>query len=357
MLTIDRYIMQRFMAGVLLVLLLLLALFSFLALGEELGDVGKGQFMLPDALLVVVLTTPKRILELLPVTALLGGLMGLGAMANNRELIAIRAVGMSKRRIALTVTGLTLLLALAMTILQFTVVPAFEREASQLRTKAVPGTASKEGPTRAFWTRNGAWFIRVNDVLYDQRLADIEIYTTDRNDRLTQIVTAKSADYAGDNNWLLTDVQRTDLKYPQVVESTQKSVLWKDLLSEEQAGVLMLPLEALAPNDLFSTIRNMKHNHLDTQRYEIAFWQQVSLLPGLLSMALLSLPFLLGSVRTVSAGQRTVIGGMFGIGFYLVQQLAGHLAGVFDLNPMPVILSPSLLLLALAIVIIRRQRA
>lgn len=356
MLTIDRYVMQRFMSGVILVMVLLVALFSFLTLGEELGHVGKGLFTTPDAMMVTVLTIPKRALELLPVTALLGGLMGLGAMANNRELIAIRAIGMSKRRIALAVTGLTLLLAAVMTLLQFTVVPAFEREASQLRSKAIPGTASGEGATRAFWTRNGPWFIRVNDVLFDQRLADIEIYTTDKNDRLTQIIRAGTADYAGNDSWLLSDVRRSELKNLRVVDSTQKSVLWKGLLSEEQAGVLMLPLEALAPNDLFSTIRNMKHNHLDTQRYEIAFWQQVSLLPALLAMALLSLPFLLGSVRTVSAGQRAVFGGMVGIGFYLVQQLTGHMAGVFDLNPILTILSPPFLLLAVAIGFIRHQR-
>src|SRR5210317_582977 len=106
MLIVDRYIMQRFLAGVLPVMILLLALFSFLALAEELEDVGRGGFTMPDALMVVFLTTPKRIVELLPVTALLGGLLGLGAMANNRELIAIRTIGISKQRIGQTVAVL-----------------------------------------------------------------------------------------------------------------------------------------------------------------------------------------------------------------------------------------------------------
>src|SRR5210317_2563988 len=103
--------MQRFLIGIIPALLLLLALFSFMALAEELEDVGKGSFTLPDALMVVFLTTPKRIVELLPVTALLGGLLGLGTMANNHELIAIRSGGLSKVRIARTVTVLALLLA------------------------------------------------------------------------------------------------------------------------------------------------------------------------------------------------------------------------------------------------------
>lgn len=103
MLRIDRYIMTQFLAGIVPVLLLLLALFSFMALAEELEDVGKGGFTLADALLVVFMTTPKRIVELLPVTTLLGGLIGLGAMANHRELIAIRTIGISKLRIGQTV--------------------------------------------------------------------------------------------------------------------------------------------------------------------------------------------------------------------------------------------------------------
>jgi len=128
-LRIDRYIMQRFLLGIIPAMLLLLALFSFLALAEELEEVGKGGVTLPDALLVVFLTTPKRIVELLPVTALLGGLLGLGTMANNRELIAIRSGGISKRRIAKTVTMLAVFLGVCITLLQFFVEMAIHPDA------------------------------------------------------------------------------------------------------------------------------------------------------------------------------------------------------------------------------------
>ena len=78
MLRTDRYIMTQFVTGIIPVLLLLLALFSFMALAEELEEVGSGSFTLADALMVVFLTSPKRIVELLPVTTLLGGLIGYG---------------------------------------------------------------------------------------------------------------------------------------------------------------------------------------------------------------------------------------------------------------------------------------
>ena len=360
MLKIDRYIMQQFLMGILPVLLLLIALFSFMALAEELEEVGRGDFTLADALMVVFLTTPKRIVELLPVTALLGGLLGLGAMANHRELIAIRTSGLSKRRVAQTVSVLAIFLGIFITILQFAVVPGFEREAAQLRGKSLQGSEKGPGSTGAFWTRNGSYFIRVNAVRFDRTLADIEIYSTDANGRLGQLVQASSADYAGDDNWLLSGVvqselQKTKAHETRVRETAGESMLWEDLLSAEQASVLMLPLQALAPNDLVKTIANLRRNQLDTHAYEIVLWQQVSLLPALLAMALLSLPFLLGSVRSVSAGQRVMIGGLIGIGFYLVQQLSGHLAGILGMNPSFVILTPPLILLAVAIAAIRHR--
>lgn len=365
MLKIDRYIMQQFLAGIFPVLLLLIALFSFMALAEELEEVGRGDFTLPDALMVVFLTTPKRIVELLPVTALLGGLLGLGAMANHHELMAIRTSGLSKRRIALTVTVLAIFLAVFITALQFSVVPGFEREAAQLRGKSLHGTEKGSGSTGAFWTRNGAYFIRVNAVKFDRTLADIEIYATDVNGRLVQLIQATSADYAGDDNWLLSGVVQSELqdtRTPEtqawgtkVRETAGDTLLWKDLLSAEQASILMLPLEALAPSDLVKTIANLKRNQLDTHNYEVVLWQQVSLLPSLVAMALLSLPFLLGSVRSVSAGQRVMIGGLIGIGFYLIQQLSGHLAGILGMNPLLVILTPPFILLAVAIAAIRRR--
>jgi len=346
---IDRYIMQRFLLGIVPAMLLLLALFSFMALAEELEDVGTGGFTLPDALLVVVLTTPKRIVELLPVTALLGGLLGLGAMANNREIIAIRSGGISKRQIARTVAVLAVFLGIGITLLQFFVVPGFEREAADLRGQTLQGTETGGDPLSAFWTRNGDHLVRIDGVQSDRTLQGIEIYSTADRGRLVRLVQAGNALHAGQKDWLLTEVLDTRFHGAKILETEHRSLLWKDLLSEEQAAVLVLPLEALAPSDLLGTIIELRHNQLDTHHYEIVFWQQVSLLPGLLAMALMSLPFLLGSVRAVSASQRVMLGGLIGIGFYLLQQLSGHLASLLGLNPALVILTPPFILLAIAV--------
>ena len=356
MLRIDRYIMTQFVIGIIPALFLLLALFSFMTLAEELEDVGKGSYTLTDALWVVFLTSPKRIVELLPVTTLLGGLIGLGAMANHRELIVIRTIGISKQRIGQTVAVLAVFLGIFITALQFFVVPGFEHEAATLRAQASKNTGTESGNSQAIWTRNDRHFIRVKKVQAERTLLDIEIYTTDEQGRLTQLVQAESALYIEQENWLLIDVLESRFEDGQVFETTRDSMQWNALLSAEQAAALILPLEALAPNDLLKTIANLKQNQLDTHQYEIVLWQQISLLPSLLAMALMSLPLLLGSVRTVSASQRALTGGLIGIGFYLLQQLSGHLAGILGLNPSLLILTPPFVLLAIAITAIRHHK-
>ena len=107
---IDRYLSISFLGGCVPVLLLLLSLFSFLALSEALEDVGEGAYELVDALLVVVYTLPALVVDLLPVTVLLGGLLGLGVLANNLELISMRAAAITPVRIALPIIKLSVVL-------------------------------------------------------------------------------------------------------------------------------------------------------------------------------------------------------------------------------------------------------
>ena len=88
MLTLDRHIWLRVIKGYVLVMAILLSIFSLMAFVNELDMVGRGTYGIADAALNVLLTAPGRIVELAPVTALLGSIIGLGELAAGHELIA-----------------------------------------------------------------------------------------------------------------------------------------------------------------------------------------------------------------------------------------------------------------------------
>jgi lipopolysaccharide export system permease protein len=293
MIVLDRYIAFSYLKGMVPVMLLLLGLFSLLALTEELEEVGNGTFRLIDAFGVVFYTSPRRIVDLMPVTALLGGLMGLGALANHQELMAARAAGLSKARMARPVFEATLVLAALVVLMQSLLVD----DAGKLKT----------------------------------------------------LIQADQAAIIGDDTWLLEGVTRTRLSDLTAREDHIESTQWTNLLSQEQAEILILPLEALAPHDLVLYIRHLQDNDLDTHHFRVIFWKQVSIAIAVIAMGLLSLPLLVGSTRAVSASQRIIVGGLIGIVFYLLQQVTGHLAGLFRLVPSLTILTPVFLLLVISV--------
>jgi len=351
---IDRYIERNFLSGVVVVLAILVPLFGFLMLSEELELAGKGAFTTFDAVTVVAYSLPRLMLDLLPVTALLGVLIGLGAMANHRELIIINAFGYSAWRTAWPLVKVTAGIILLILLLQFLVTPKLELNAGLLRSKAT-SQSTMVGDDNEFWTRSGDQFIRIGELTeHGSGMSDVEIFELDRNGALLELVQASAADVLSDGQWLLEDVNTTDFSTSNVQEVHVQRMLWQSFLSAQQTSALVVPVEAMAPTDLYRHIRTLQKNNLDTHRLRIIFWQSLSLPVGLLAMALLGLPFLIGSVRSVSAGQRAAIGGGIGILFYLSEQMMGHLATLYHLPPAPAALAPDVLLLLLAIVIIHK---
>lgn len=88
----------------------------FVLMGEQ-DDVGVGNFSTRDAVIFMALNLPQQAWELLPISALIGSLVGLGALARGSELTILRAAGFSVWRIARAATIAGLLLTLLAAVL------------------------------------------------------------------------------------------------------------------------------------------------------------------------------------------------------------------------------------------------
>ncbi|PVV26359.1 MAG: LPS export ABC transporter permease LptG, partial [gamma proteobacterium symbiont of Ctena orbiculata] len=107
---LDRYIGRTVLIGIVGVLALLLVLIGFFELVAELEEV-EGGYTTSMAYTFVSLGMPRYCYELFPLATLLGSLLGLGVLAGNSELLAMRAAGVSIGRIVISVlkTGLLVL--------------------------------------------------------------------------------------------------------------------------------------------------------------------------------------------------------------------------------------------------------
>ena len=81
---LNRYIFRAVVGMTAFVMLVLLALGAFIDFISEQDSIGVGNYGVPEALLYVLLKLPRIAVGLLPVSALLGALLGLGATAYAR---------------------------------------------------------------------------------------------------------------------------------------------------------------------------------------------------------------------------------------------------------------------------------
>jgi len=237
---------------------------------------------------------------------------------------------------------------------QFFAMPQLELKAAQLRSKAAPQT-SIVGDDSEFWTRSGRQFVRIGEITgHGSSMLNIEIFSMDEQGALQELVEAATADVLSNEEWLLEDVYTTDFSAEQVHREHSERQRWKSFLSSRQTEALVVPVAAMAPSDLYRYIGMLQQNDLDTHRFRLIFWQNLSIPIALLAMSLLGLPFLIGSVRSTPIGQRAALGGCVGILFYLSEQMMGHLATLYKLPPVPASMAPDLLLLLLALMLLRR---
>ena len=76
-----------------------------MALSNEVSDIGKGNYTFGHAVAWLAYTVPRRAYTMFPTAAVIGSLMGLGQLAASSELTALRALGLSRRRLSISVAA------------------------------------------------------------------------------------------------------------------------------------------------------------------------------------------------------------------------------------------------------------
>jgi lipopolysaccharide export system permease protein len=351
--TLDRYVGLTLARHYLLALAALLAVFTIFAFVEELEDLGKGRYRLADAALFVLLTTPRRIIDVAPVTALLASLTALGALASGRELVAMQAAGVSPLRIGWSALRPGLLfVAFAVALGQF-VAPPLDRAAQVGRAQALSATVAIQSE-HGFWSRAGHRFLRVNDIHAGGILGGVEIYEFDDDGRLQRFTHARQADIQAGGQWRLTDVVQKDFEPGRIARRQLPVLAWESFLTAEQVALLALQPAILSFSDLYEYVRYLRATGQDAASYELALWQKASMPLAVGAMTLLAVPIVLGVMGMASTGQRMMVGSLVGVGFHLASQVTARLGLLLNLSPAVTALAPALVVLTVTVWRFRR---
>ena len=312
---VDRYLAVAAGRTTLLVLVVLLALIGFISLTGELQDVGEGSYRVVDAFVVVLAHWPRNAFDIFPIAALLGGMMGLGALANHSELVALRAAGVGLRRMVYSMTLAGLLFAGLAAAVGELVMPGAERFADAYADELKRDRNSLAGLSGS-WLRDGDRVFNILQVETLDRLGGVYVYEFDAAGRLDSVAMAHRAQVGGDRRWTLEDVELTRFR-AQIETETLDRLTLQTTIDPAVMAVSVIDTNSMSIPMLRDYIRYLESNDLRASRYEMAMWQRLANIAAVPAMLLLALPFVFGPLRSGGNSARFVVGFLIGVLYIL----------------------------------------
>ncbi len=349
---LENYIVRQIVSGLCIATAVLLPLFGFLDLIEQLDDVGEGFYQTKDAFIYVSWLLPRRFVQLAPFIAMLGTVIGLGRLAANLELIMMRAAGLSPLRISFVVLKVGLFLLILLAVLEQFIAPEFQQNAITHRAEAL-AQSTELGKDLGTWTRDKRQILRIGESPQGSLMRGIEIMSVDDKGMLLEHLFAEYAEVKTEKKWELSNVTRKVFTGRNVETSYVDAMNWEPFLDSEQMSTLNRPAESLSPVDLYTYIRYLSDTGQQSDAYELALWRKFGGGLVTIAMILLSVPFVFGSVRG-GIGNRLVLAGITGICVYLLDQIAANIGLLLDLSFPLVALAPGLILIWLSIALLQR---
>src|SRR5919198_1914803 len=203
--TIERYLARQIYSAVLFVLAAFLALFAFFDLIKELGDLGSGEYHLPQIFTFVLLSLPTHAYELLPVAVLIGTLYVLAHLASNSEYTVMRGSGLSPARAAATLLKIGMAFVVLTFIIGEWIAPRAEEAAQKTKIRALSSMIGQDLQS-GLWFKDEGSFIHVREARQANVLQGVRIYEFDPDYRLRKITFADRAEYRTKGLWDLYGV-------------------------------------------------------------------------------------------------------------------------------------------------------
>jgi LPS export ABC transporter permease LptF/LPS export ABC transporter permease LptG len=318
---LDGYIARQYGRILLMTIVGMLGLFYISTFIDMSDKLFKGQISLATILAFLFWSTPEFLTYIIALAVLLSGLVTIGLLTKNSELVVMRACGISLYRTAMPMIAFALGAGAVLVGLQENVLATANRRADQLK------HLIRTGSPQTFGVLNRKWIVGRNGEVYHYQYYDprklelhsLSVFEFDPGDhRLVRRRFAQKAAYAADvrpdatpewaldKGWLREFGADDDVKFTSFTNQVQRFEPADYFVTEAREPDLMNFAQL---REYIDELRSSGYNVLE---HEVGLHRKVAFPFVTLVMTLIAVPF------AVTTGRR---GAMYGIGVGIVLAL------------------------------------
>ena len=371
----ERYLAKQIYLSFAFILFALTSLFVFFDFIAEIRDTNN-TYSVALAFLTVLMRVPSRLVEIIPIAGLIGGIYVMANMAALSEYTILRIAGLDTKKALVTLMKIAIPIALLILFMSEVLGPFTEGLSKNIRLGALNQVRETLEFRSGAWIKdklrdndgrgkikNGIRYINVGALENNQTIRGFRMYEFDEKYNLLVSRTAETVRFIGEGSWRLNKVTET-----RFTEKPGESVLDPSFnteikrldtldietdVSPQLLGALLIKPDRLSIIDLFNYINHLKENKQDYQRYAISFWKKVIYPFTILVMLALALPFAYLQTRSGAIGYKVFGGIMLGISFQLFNSLFSHLGLLGEWPALVSAITPAMIYFILALVGIR----
>lgn len=344
---IDFYIAKQVLLATALVMLVLISLDALFSMIRELqrGDVLR-------AVLLILWELPLSVYKMMPVAVLLGAVLGLGTLAAQNELTAVRTAGASVWRVFVSVLHAGLPLAVALLLMGEFVVPFAANKAQQVKLGVSSTSLSQR--SAGFWIREADTYVRVGTVVGGQILRDVNVIET-VDGKIVRVTRARRAVRNEDDSWRLIGVREIKPQTSNIAVNSRSTRHLDRLVDTDFVNMVSQDMRWMSVKGLLNNIRYLRDNGINVTVEEHALWQKIVTPFTVIVMLLLAVPMVFGSSRDGNAGQRVFVASLVGLGFMLLNNVTVSMGQLMGYHASINTLAAVLLFAMTAIWMLRKQ--
>lgn len=317
---IDKYIIVKFIKSVILSLFAFVGIFILSQIFKIINYVTSGRMTTIEGAKYMMALIPGILVQVSPLSTLLGGLITINKMASSLEIIALKTSGISFRRIVLLPIIATFMMSGGIFYISNSLQPKGLKVARELKRKnQIDEDKIPVEKNDVYLRGNGDYIYHFDYINRDTNIAKgVEIVILNKNfDAIKSIVTSKKARYTSNDIWELENANENKIDEKKIVYHK----VYKNLELKEDPKMFLTPKyrkDELSLMELKRISLLLSKTGGEAKELEVEFHKRIAYPFACVIMGMLGLALGSRYVRGSSA-INIALSIAFGYGYYIVQ--------------------------------------